>query len=194
MRIETERLILREFTLADAPAIHEYVSDWDVASTTANIPHPYEPGMAEAWIREHAGDIESGVAITLAITSRTDGQLIGSIALRLTPAHARGELGYWIGKPHWGRGYVTEATAAVIRYGFETIRLNRIEAHHLSCNPASGRVMRKLGMWHEGVMRDHVIKWGKFEDVESYAILRRDWVPDPSHYRSVHGGDAGSRS
>ena len=177
VRIESERLVLREFALTDAPSIHDYVSDWDVASTTANIPHPYEPGMAEAWIRAHATDIATGVAIPLAITSRTDGGLIGSIALRLTPEHFRGELGYWIGKPHWGHGYVTEAAAAMIRYGFEVVHLNRIEAHHLSRNPASGRVMQKLGMRHEGVMREHVKKWGNFEDVEGYAILRHEWSP-----------------
>ncbi|MEO8227247.1 MAG: GNAT family protein, partial [Gemmatimonadota bacterium] len=91
--------------------------------------------------------------------------------------HARGELGYWIGRPHWGNGYVTEAAAAVIRHGFMTLDLNRIEAHHLSGNDASGRVLLKVGMTHEGSMREHVRKWGKFQDVEGYSILRREYRP-----------------
>ena len=173
--LETPRLVLRPFSAADAPAIHAYVSDWDVASTTATIPHPYEPGMAEAYVRDVTERQAAGAIAAYAIVERQHSELVGSIALRLTPEHARGELGYWIGKPHWGKGYVTEAAAAVMRFGFETLGLNRIEAHHLSRNPASGRVMRKLGMRHEGVMREHVKKWGQFEDVEGYAILRREW-------------------
>ncbi len=173
--LETGRLVLRPFTLDDAPAIHAHVSQWDVASTTLNIPHPYEPGMAESWVRTHAISAAAGDGFTLAITERAAGTLVGSIGLRVWEAHGRGELGYWIGKPYWGRGYVTEAAGAVMAYGFGTLALNRIEAHHLSRNPASGRVMQKLGMTWEGRMRDHVKKWGSFEDVEAYSILRREY-------------------
>ena len=70
------------------------MSDWDVASTTAAIPHPYEPAMADAWIAEHAAWAADGKALALAITDRSSGALVGSIALRLTPEHSRGELGY----------------------------------------------------------------------------------------------------
>lgn len=175
--LETERLRLRPFAMSDAAAVHAYVSEWEVASTTAAIPHPYEPGMAEAWIAEQPAIAAAGRAISLAITDRHSGGLIGSIALRITAAHARGELGYWIGRPHWGNGYVTEAAAAVIRHGFLTLDLNRIEAHHLSGNVASGRVLLKVGMTHEGCMREHVRKWGNFQNVEGYSILRREYRP-----------------
>ena len=173
--LETERLVLRPFTQADAPAVFEHVKEWEVASTTLNIPHPYEPGMAESWIRSHAMLAAAGEGVTLALVEREGGSVIGSIALRLSPPHDRGELGYWLGRAWWGRGYITEAAAAMVRYGFETLGLNRIEAHHLSRNPASGRVMQKLGMTHEGRIREHVKKWGQYEDVEAYAILRREY-------------------
>jgi len=173
--IETERLILRPFAPADAPAVYELVKEWDVASTTLNIPHPYEPAMADSWIRSHTISAAAGDGFTLALTERADDALVGSIGLRLSPPHDRGELGYWVGRPWWGRGYITEAAAAVMKHGFEVLGLNRIEAHHLSRNPASGRVMQKLGMTWEGRAREHVKKWGQYEDVEAYSILRRDY-------------------
>ena len=173
--LETERLILRPFTPEDAPAVYELVKEWDVASTTLNIPHPYELGMADSWIRSHTISAAAGDGFTLALIERTSGALIGSIGLRLSPPHDRGELGYWVGRPYWGRGYVTEAAAAVMKHGFEALGLNRIEAHHLTRNPASGRVMQKLGMTWEGRARQHVKKWGEYEDVEAYSILRRDY-------------------
>jgi len=95
--------------------------------------------------------------------------------LTLSEAHNHGELGYWIGKPFWGRGYATEAAAAVLRFGFETLQLNRIHAAFMEHNPASGRVMEKIGMSHEGTLRQHMKKWDRFYDVIKYGILKSDY-------------------
>jgi [ribosomal protein S5]-alanine N-acetyltransferase len=173
--LETERLTLRPFTPEDATAVYQLVKEWDVASTTLNIPHPYEPAMADSWIRSHTISAAAGDGFTLALIERAGGALIGSIALRLSPPHDRGELGYWVGRPYWGQGYITEAARAVMKHGFEVLNLNRIEAHHLTRNPASGRVMQKLGMTWEGRAREHVKKWDEYEDVEAYSILRREY-------------------
>lgn len=168
--LETERLILRPFTLADAPDVQRLAGDRAVASTTLNIPHPYEDGMAEAWIRTHPEQFARDETVTFAITRR-DGTLIGAIGLTINARFRRAELGYWIGVPYWGQGYCTEAARAVRDYGFETLGLHRIHATHLTRNPASGRVMVKIGMQHEGHLREHVEKWGVFEDLEFYGIL-----------------------
>ena len=88
----------------------------------------------------------------------------------------RGELAYWIGVPYWNNGYCTEAAEAVLRYGFLNRGLNRIHASYFSQNSASGRVLEKLGMIHEGTQRQHVMKWGVFIDMELMAILRVEWV------------------
>ena len=88
--------------------------------------------------------------------------------------HRHAELGYWIGVPYWGNGYATEAAKAVVRYGFEQIKLNRIFAHHFKHNPASGKVLRNIGMKYEGCMRQHVLKWGQFVDLELYSILHEE--------------------
>jgi ribosomal-protein-alanine N-acetyltransferase len=170
--IETERLVLRPFTLADAPAVQRLAGERDIASTTLSIPHPYPDEAAKQWIGKHQDAFSRGEALDLAVTRRSDGALVGAIGLRIEPEHARAELGYWIGKPYWGRGYCTEAAAAVVRYGFDALELNRIHACHLLRNPASGRVMQKIGMVHEGCLRGHVRKWGQFEDLALYGILR----------------------
>lgn len=173
--IPTKRLILRPFVLADAADVQRLAGDKEIASTTVKIPHPYEDGMAEKWISTHQETFEGDEGLNLAITSRDTALLVGSVGLRIQREHQRGELGYWVGKQFWGRGYGTEAAAAMVRHGFEAMSLNRIYACYLSRNPASGRVMEKIGMTHEGRSRQHEIKWGQFEDLESYAILASEY-------------------
>ena len=85
----------------------------------------------------------------------------------------KGKQGYWLGKDYWNKGYATEAVKAVIGYGFEKLRLNRIYAGHFTKNPASGRVMQKTGMTHEGLGREHILHWGVYEDMVECAILRK---------------------
>jgi [ribosomal protein S5]-alanine N-acetyltransferase len=172
--LETPRLTLRPFTRADAPAVQRLVGDRDVASTTLSIPHPYEDGMAEQWIATHQELFDRGTGVIFAISLRSEQALVGAVGLRLEPRHAHAELGTWIGKPYWRHGYATEAAAVVLHYGFEGLGLHRIFARHFTRNPASGRVLQKLGMRHEGCLRQHALKWGVFEDTEFYGILKTD--------------------
>jgi len=182
--LRTPRLLLRPFTPSDAPTVQQLAGAAAVAATTLAIPHPYREGLAQAWIATHQPAYARRENVVFAITEQ-NGNLVGALNLRLELEHSRGELGYWIGEPFWGRGYATEAVCAVIDYGFLTLGLNRIEARHLSRNPASGRVMQKAGMRHEGRQRQHVRKNGRFEDLECYGILRSDhesspMLPDPT--------------
>jgi [ribosomal protein S5]-alanine N-acetyltransferase len=173
--LETPRLILRPFTLADASDVQRLAGDRAIASTTLNIPHPYELEMAEEWIGRHEVAFREGTEVTFATTLRDSRALIGAIGLGITVAHVHAEMGYWIGVPYWGNGYGTEAARAVVDYGFRTLGMNRILAVHFARNPASGRVMQKLGMTREGYLRQHVLKWGAYEDVVAYGILRSEW-------------------
>ena len=145
-------------------------------AATTNVPHPYEDGMAEEWIGGHEAAFQKGSEIVFAITLRSGG-LAGAIGLSINGKHRRGELGYWIGKPFWNNGYCTEAVGAVVRYGFEELGLNRIEARHMTTNPASGRVMAKAGMKLEGVLRQQLLRSDSFEDMAIYAILASDLDP-----------------
>jgi [ribosomal protein S5]-alanine N-acetyltransferase len=175
--IETDRLLLRPFQMADADDVQRLAGDRAVADTTLNIPHPYEDGLAERWISNHRDWFEHREQAVFAITLRSNGTLIGTIGLRIDPADERAELGYWIGKPYWNQGYCTEAARAILDFGFQQLGLNRIFAHHFARNPASGRVMQKLGMAHEGRLPQHIKKWNAFEDLELYGVLKPSATP-----------------
>lgn len=175
--IRTERLVLRPFELVDAPAVHRLAGDREIALNTATIPHPYPVGMAEKWIGSHQEDFDSNKNLTLAIDA---GEIVGAIGLAFTPDEDRAEIGYWIGVPFWGKGYASEAAGGMIRYAFEELGLNRVHAGFFVRNPASGRVMEKIGMTYEGTLRRHHKKWGEYVDVSIYGILRAEWIDSRS--------------
>jgi len=170
--LTTRRLTLRPFTSADADAVTALVSDRRIAADTIAIPHPYERSMAESWLAGHAEAFARGESATFASVAHDTGELVGCVGIAINREHRRAEMGWWVGVPYWGRGYCTEAADAVMHWAFEAFDLHRIDAHHLSRNSASGRVMQKIGMRHEGSLRGHVRKWGVQEDVELYGVLR----------------------
>lgn len=172
--IETPRLRLRGFDLTDAPEVQILAGAREIADTTANIPHPYPDGAAEQWIAGQSGEWAAHRALALAVTLRESNGLVGCIGLTFEPAHARAELGYWIGVPFWRRGFATEAALAVVDFSFRALGLNRVQAHHFARNPASGRVLLKSGLKREGLSARFLCKGGRFEDVVFYGALRRD--------------------
>lgn len=173
-RLRTARLDLRPFSPHDAWSVRELAGAPEVAATTLNIPHPYPEGAAEAWIGAHAGNAERGEVYTWAVTLALEGTLVGAISLHVAKAHGRGELGYWLGSPYWGRGYMTEATRRVVAWGFGDLGLHRVQAKCLPRNVASSRVMEKAGLRFEGLMRGYVRKGDAFEDIAIYGVVRDD--------------------
>jgi RimJ/RimL family protein N-acetyltransferase len=171
--LTTPKLTMRPFVLDDAEAVQRLAGDRNVALTTASIPHPYEDGMAEVWISGHQSRWEVQESLTLALTIDTEG-VVGAAGLVLNMVHCRGEIGYWVGRDYWNRGYATEATLALIKYGFEELMLQRIQARYFLRNPASKRVMEKSGMQYEGVLRKYVLVRGSFEDLGVYSILKSE--------------------
>ena len=180
-RLTTARLLLRACTMADAADMQQLAGDRDIAASTLRIPHPYEDGMAERFMSTHQEDFDQGLGVNLAIALRShgspDGTYLGGIGLTIDQSHDSAEMGYWIGKPYWNQGYGTEAAGAIIRYAFEVLGLNRVYAAHFTRNPASGRIMQKIGMTYEGQLRQHVKKWGQYEDMEYYGILKSEYKP-----------------
>ena len=164
-------VLLRRFVEVDAPRVERLAGEREVAETTALIPHPYPAGAATAWIATHRAAAAAGSEYTYAITE-LDGTLVGAIALRPRPAE-RENVGYWIGRAWWGRGYATAAVRAVIAIAFALLDLDSLSASHLARNPASGRVMEKCGMRlarterreHRGVLEDFCVR----------AITRDEW-------------------
>lgn len=173
--LRTARLTLRPFVDSDAARVAELAGDRLVAEMTQDIPHPYTLEHAQTWIGSHAERFSQQQEVVFAIERKDAGLLIGAIGLVFQPEHQSAELGYWIGVPYWGKGYCTEAAAAVVDHGFTAHELHRVQARHFSKNPASGRVMEKIGMQYEGCLRQSVLKWGAYMDVCMYSLLRTDW-------------------
>jgi RimJ/RimL family protein N-acetyltransferase len=139
LAIKTQRLVLRALDVSDAERLSLLAGDCDIASMTATIPHPYSEQQAAEWIESvKAG--EEGVVFGI----EHEGRLIGCTGYRaFGDDHA--ELGYWIGKPYWGQGYASEAVGALIGHAFDKDGFDYVTAGHFVDNPASERVLRKLG-------------------------------------------------
>lgn len=169
--LASERLILRRLELTDAPLIYDYMNEREIAANTMLIPHPYPAGAAEDWINgTHQSDDYS-----FALIRKADNLFLGACGIGSDTSHKRAEIGYWLGKPFWGQGYMSEAARRVIQFGFEELDLNRIQATYFTYNLASRRVMEKAGMTYEGTLRNYVMKWGEFMDMGMCSILRADY-------------------
>lgn len=174
--IETERLLLRPHQMSDAVELQRLLNDKAIADTTRNIPYPYFEAMALDWLSSREPKFLAGEAANFAITKRDSGELLGSVGFRIHRDDERAEMGYWIGRPYWNLGYCSEAAAAALDYGFTGLSLNRIHACYVTRNPASGRVLEKIGMRPEGLARQHEVKWGQYEDLAYCGVLREDWI------------------
>jgi RimJ/RimL family protein N-acetyltransferase len=174
--LQTARLLLRSFESDDIPALMRLAGAREIAATTVHIPHPYTDNDARSFLAKAAEDFQAGLSVAFAISLPAGRELCGAVGLHLSDAHQHAELGYWIGVPFWGRGFATEAGRAVVEFGFQTLRLRRIHAHHFVGNKASGRVLEKIGMTHEGRSRQHVMKSGRFVDLENFGVLAEEFV------------------
>ena len=174
--LTTKRLTLRPFVLEDAWDVERLAGMREIADTTLNIPHPYPVGAASRWIETHAPAWAAGTGVLYAIVERTNGKLAGVVSLlQINREYRRAELGYWIAVDHWNKGFATEASEALVDFGFRKLGLHRIESTHFVRNPASGKVMQKLGMQQEGIERDSAVKWDRYESLVRYAILEPEW-------------------
>ncbi|MGI9013777.1 MAG: GNAT family N-acetyltransferase [Phycisphaerales bacterium] len=175
--LTTARLRLRPFSLDDVDEVTAYCQDWEYVRSTAAVPWPYAKSDAISWIQSHPQSYADDVDWTFALERRNDNTLVGAVSLRPALQHRRGEIGYGIYRPFWNNGYATEAAGALVELGFDMLGLERIESHYFACNPASGRVMEKLGMVREGVMRRHVRRLDQTHDTIHYALLRSEYTP-----------------
>ncbi|PZR28933.1 MAG: N-acetyltransferase [Citrobacter freundii] len=173
--IETERLLLNRLTAEDVPAITQFADNPNIASRTLNLPHPYAEKDALFWISMAEHGFKSGSNFIFAIRLRKTGGFIGGMGLAPEPEFSRAEIGYWLAEPFWNQGFATEALAAMIRFGFEQLQLNKLCASHFKTNPASGRVMEKCGMIKEGELKEHVKKKDVYHDMVVYGLTRKDY-------------------
>lgn len=151
--------------------------DSEVSSNTLNIPYPYADGLAEEWIKSLETDFHDGKSLVFAICLKETGQLAGAIGLTLQLTYQLAELGYWIGKEYWNRGYCTEAVKSIIDYGFNNLKLHKIYATYFTNNPASGRVMEKAGMHFEAMFKSHLYHWGEYKNLNYFCIFSDETNP-----------------
>lgn len=173
--LQTAHLLLRSLAQQDIPALMRLAGAREIAATTLGIPHPYTEEDARKYIAKSEEDFLAGRSVSFAICTLPEGELCGVVGLDISQAHQRAELGYWIAVPHWGKGYATEAAGAVVEFGFTKLDLHRIHAHYFAENRASGRVLEKIGMRSEGLLRNHFLKWNAFIDVEICGMLAEDF-------------------
>lgn len=172
--ITTERLWLNQPEENDLHQIVTILNNEVYAKNTLNIPFPYTEDSAKFWLKLAKNGFESGNQLIFVIRLKENHRLIGAIDLGIDRRFNKAELGYWLDKDYWNKGYTTEATIAVIRFAFEKLKLKRIFATHFDFNSSSGKVLEKAGMKKEGVLLCHTCKNGEYQNHNLYAIINEE--------------------
>lgn len=168
--IKTKRLLLRPPARDDIPRLVPLINNFKIASMVSRIPYPYGRLEAEAWLTlletvNRADDLhlaiiaEEGYAGGVGLHPREDGH----------------ELGYWVGEPFWARGYASEAGRALLAYAFDKLALSHVRSGHYSDNPASGRVLHKLGFRYTHNAERYCLARGCAVDSRELLLTRTDW-------------------
>jgi ribosomal-protein-alanine N-acetyltransferase len=173
----TDRLRLRPFAEADAGDLFALHSNADVLRYWDSPPWT-DPARAERFIAVCRQLAEEGTGVRLAVESLADERFIGWCTLhRWNPDFRSASLGYCYSEASWGHGYATEAARELLRWAFETLDLNRVQAETDTRNRASARVLGKLGFVLEGTLREDCVVDGDVSDSWVYGLLRREWRP-----------------
>ena len=171
-RLETQRLWLRWPRAADAAAVAKLAGDASVAEMTAQIPHPYPPGAAADFILSARASNLAGEALVLVLTPRNrPSETIGCIGLHQTGSD-RAMLGYWLGRPHWGQGFMSEAAKAVLGMAFQVTDLQMVTASVRPGNGRSNGVLEACGFERIGTGLDPAPARGGPVPVDRFRLMR----------------------
>lgn len=176
--LTTDRLVLRPFVEADAPALFPLAANPNVTRFTLWEHHKTVEDTL-AFVRDYAQcRYLEGTPEPYAITRKDDpdGRPVGALGcFWASRPNAAMELGYWLAEPYWGRGLVVEACRAVVSEVFISCCPERVQARVIAGNDASRRVLDKLGFRYEGTFRSFLLRRGRYEDVLMYSVLRPEW-------------------
>ncbi len=172
--LHTSRLTLGQLEISDIPTITAYASNPNVSKMLRTMPYPYAEKDAIFWLNRSRTEFEKQTSYIFRIGLAT-GEFIGGIGLHIKKAHQKAVIGYWIGEPFWGKGYMTEALGAVLEFGFETLNLNKIQAVYKLDNPQSGKVMAKNNMIQEAELVDDMYQNGQFHTLIQYRLTKREY-------------------
>ena len=175
--LSTARLILSQPTVSDVEEVVFHAnSTSEIAENTLTFPYPYREEHAHFWFKMAEEGFQKKEAFIFGIREKENLKLIGGIGLHLDLVNNKAEVGYWLGKSFWNKGYVSEALQRVLQFGFEELNLNKIYASHFPHNPASGKVLQKNGFEFEGILKQEVLKNGQFLDLHRYAIFQEKYL------------------
>ncbi len=178
MKIETERLILRDFVPEDWKRVLEYQTDplylryyeWTESDRT-----PESVQEFVGWFLDNEKEVPR-IRFQLAVTLKSNNLLIGNCGVRMDKVNAfEGDIGYELNPKYWNHGYATEAAHAMVDFGFSRFGVHRIWANCVADNLGSTHVLEKLGMQHEGRLREKEFYKGRWWDTLMYGILADEW-------------------
>jgi len=169
-----DQVHLSEFRASDKDGLIAHLNDRDIYNRTLRIPFPYTDASADEWLALVANITkQQGRPVHWAIRTADDAMIggCGFDGFQVGKSH-RGEVGYWLAKPFWGRGIMTAVVQRVCRHAFEEFGLVKITAHVFARNPASARVVEKCGFQEEGLLRKHFLKDDQFIDARLFGLLQ----------------------
>lgn len=162
--INTKRLVLREFRDEDAQDVYEYASNENVVKYLGFEPHQSVEASLDV--------IQKFYKNANVFAIEYNGKCIGCIEIRVDLLNEVADIGYILNYNYWNQGFLTEALKEIIKYCFDTLKLNRVQASHFVENKASGRVMQKAGMLYEGTCIQKIKRKDIFYDVVMYGIVK----------------------
>jgi RimJ/RimL family protein N-acetyltransferase len=175
IEIETERLVLRSPRFADIPEMAVLANDSAVALMTGRLPFPYGENDALDFVHFQAEARQAGRELAFAIQCKESGDFLGCVGLRL-PKRDGAEIGYWLGRRHWGQGLATEAARALIDHAFTTLPIASVTGECRVINEASRRVMEKCGLRYVNSGLQQAPARGGALPIDRFSLSRADWA------------------
>lgn len=178
-RLAGARVHLRSLRDDDVPALLAIFGDAEVMRFWSSPPVAGEAG-ARALLDDIRRHFRARTLFQWGIARADDDEIVGTVTIfHIDDEHRRGEIGFAIGRPHWGRGYASEAVTLLIGFAFERLGLHRLEADPDPRNAASIRVLEKQGFKYEGLLRERYFLDGEAQDAAYYGLLRSEWTGAP---------------
>ena len=178
MKLETERLILREFEKRDLNELVKNINNLQISKWLLTVAYPYTKKDGVWWVNKNLKwkkqkDREQ-YNFVLQLKDKT---FIGSMGFVISKQHKTGDIGYWLGEGYWRKGYGSEALEKILEFGFKKLKLRKIEAKVFEGNPSSGKLLENFGFKLEGRHPESVIckADGKIRTDLSYGLLKKDW-------------------
>ncbi len=171
-----ENIKLRNYKLGDANDIYQNVKDKEIVKWTINIPHPYSKKHAIKFIRKSKYNLKKKKEYNFGIALKESNKIIGNISfIKIDWKNRRAELGYWLGKKYWKKGYMTQAIKLILDYSFKKLNLHSVCADIFKENIASRRVLEKCEFKLEGEMREVIYRYTKWQNYLKYSILESEF-------------------